>query len=133
MADKPMQLEARNEILIVDDDNDVRESLCDVLEQCGFVVVSAGNGQEALELLRNRASADLVLLDLQMPIMDGWEFLRQYHTDLNFVHVPVVVLSASTPPFPDDVDAVLRKPVSIVELLETIGHYTTRTARHLHN
>lgn len=80
-------------ILVVDDEPDVR-TLCRVnLEYSGYGVVEAGSGAEALDLVKNR-KPDLVLLDLMMPRMDGWEVLRLLKEDEDTATIPVVLLTA---------------------------------------
>jgi CheY-like chemotaxis protein len=82
------------EILVVDDDRDIRESLQDVLELEGYAVSTARNGQEALAVARASRPA-LILLDLFMPVMDGVEFRRRQLQDPDLAQVPVVVVSAA--------------------------------------
>jgi CheY-like chemotaxis protein len=81
-------------ILIVEDDAGTREALSMILTAQGFAVVGAANGQEALGLLRGDVRPDLILLDLMMPIMDGWQFRREQVKDPALAPIPVVVLSA---------------------------------------
>ena len=81
-------------ILVVDDDLAIRTMLETVLEDEGYQVVLAGNGQEALEQVRRQRPA-LVLLDLMMPIMNGWEFLETVKTTPELKNLPILLLSAS--------------------------------------
>jgi CheY-like chemotaxis protein len=83
-------------ILIVDDDEAIRETLAQVLAEEGFGVDASANGREALAWLRAHAggSTVLVLLDLMMPIMDGRAFLREKEGDPSLSSVPVVVITA---------------------------------------
>ncbi|MGE5359086.1 MAG: response regulator [Bacteroidales bacterium] len=81
-------------ILIVDDDADVREMLCQFFTIEGYSVATARNGKEALDKLRSGSSADLILLDLMMPVMDGWQFRLEQQRDPVLAGIPVVVLSA---------------------------------------
>src|SRR5688500_2048491 len=62
-------------LLVVDDDRDVLEALRDVLQDSGFLVLTAANGREALDLLDTGARPDLAIVDLMMPVMDGWAFV----------------------------------------------------------
>lgn len=81
-------------ILIVEDDDSIRETLQALLEQRDYVVRTAANGKEALEVLRaNRPN--LILLDLMMPILDGWEFLERLNGDEDIADIPVLVVSGS--------------------------------------
>jgi CheY-like chemotaxis protein len=82
-------------ILIVDDDADVREMLGQLFAIEGYAVATAGNGREALDQLRHADQlADLILLDLMMPVMDGWQFRLEQQRDPRLASIPVVVLSA---------------------------------------
>ena len=83
-------------ILIVDDDNDVRSALSEMLEEEGFAVEGAHNGREALAYLRaGGAHPAVILLDLMMPGMDGWDFRSEQMRDPKLAGVPVVIVSAS--------------------------------------
>jgi CheY-like chemotaxis protein len=80
-------------ILVVDDERDIRELVRDILRFEGYTVVTASNGREALEHLRSADLPRLILLDLMMPIMNGWEFRAEQLQDRRIMSVPVVVLS----------------------------------------
>ena len=82
-------------VLVVDDDYDLRETMRDVLEDEGYMVETASNGQEALDCLRDGNSPEVVVLDLMMPVMDGWHFLDEIKRDPALADIPVVVMSAS--------------------------------------
>ena len=84
-------------ILIVEDDEDLREMMAQLLALEGFKAETAANGREALAYLALGDRPDVILLDLMMPVMDGWEFRRQQVTDPALAAVPVVVLSAVEP------------------------------------
>jgi CheY-like chemotaxis protein len=113
-----------NLILVVDDDRDIRETLTDVLQDEGFKVVSAANGRDALSYLRGSTRPCLILLDLMMPVMDGWAFRHFQSEDPSLREIPVVVLSAA-PEAEGALGAipVLRKPVSFDNLVGTISQY----------
>jgi CheY-like chemotaxis protein len=81
-------------ILIVDDKATSRELLHTVLERQGYAISEAANGQEALEKIRAEAP-DLVLLDLQMPILNGYEVLDELRKDAAYTTLPVIALTAS--------------------------------------
>jgi CheY-like chemotaxis protein len=81
-------------ILVVEDDTATREALVLVLSGAGFTVASAANGQEALTQLHGELRPDLILLDLMMPVIDGWQFRREQVRDPALSAIPVVVLSA---------------------------------------
>jgi DNA-binding response OmpR family regulator len=82
------------EILIVDDDPDIKDLLTALLESEGFQTRSASNGLEALEAIRSHAP-DMILLDLMMPVMDGWQFRAEQKRESAISEIPVVVLSAA--------------------------------------
>ena len=83
----------RRTILVVEDDSDLRDAILDVLESAGFDVFTAGDGREAFQILGNLHEPALVLLDLKMPVMDGFEFRRQLLETPGVSEVPMVVLS----------------------------------------
>jgi CheY-like chemotaxis protein len=82
-------------VLVVDDEADVRESLAALLGACGIRVLTAGNGREALDLIRATAPPAVVLLDLRMPVMSGEQFLAERQADPALSAIPVVVSSAT--------------------------------------
>jgi CheY-like chemotaxis protein len=81
--------------LIVDDDKHIREALREYLNGDGFEVVCAADGQEALEVLQQGTRPDVIVLDLLMPVMDGWDFRAAQLRDPALAKVPVVIISAS--------------------------------------
>ncbi|HZU36161.1 MAG TPA: response regulator [Gemmataceae bacterium] len=82
-------------VLIVEDEDTTRDMLAMLLQAEGYSVAGAGNGEEALAYLRNRRVPNLILLDLMMPIMDGWKFRRIQRKDPLLAEIPVVVVSAA--------------------------------------
>ena len=114
---------ARPTVLIVEDDPDALEALGDLLESHGYGVSSARNGAEALRLLKDLPLPRLIVLDLLMPTMDGWEFRLRQKNDPRIAGIPVVVVSASSGAKPIDADTILRKPVDIDRLLETVARH----------
>lgn len=82
-------------ILVVDDDDDLRASICEALEAEGYQSVGARNGEEALTTLRRRPKIDLVLLDLMMPVMSGHEFRKAQLADPDLARLPVVPMTAT--------------------------------------
>jgi DNA-binding response OmpR family regulator len=83
-----------NHILVVDDDAAIRELVVDILELSDYRVKTAWNGAVALEEVRAERPC-AVLLDLMMPVMDGWEFLRRCRRDARGATLPVAVMSAA--------------------------------------
>jgi CheY-like chemotaxis protein len=116
--------QAGKTILVVEDDMATREALAMILSAEGYEVVSAGDGREALASLRGPSRPDLILLDLMMPIMDGWQFRREQAQDPTLSVIPVVVLSAdgNVQQKATSLRAAgyLQKPVDLENLLEVI-------------
>jgi CheY-like chemotaxis protein len=118
-------------VFVVEDDRDIRESVVEVLEDEGYVVSSASDGQEGLLILRHaRPKPDLILLDLMMPIMNGFQFREEQRKDPELSAIPVVVITA-------DVNArakaeslgaagFVQKPVKIQPLLDIIEQHLLR-------
>ena len=114
MADQSGKL-----VLVVEDDPDIREAICLLLEYEGYTVRSAENGAVATRLLHDGPAPALVLTDLMMPVMNGWELIRALRAS-DLADVPVVVVSATVDGrLPEDIEH-LRKPVDADELLHTI-------------
>ena len=116
------QPEARHPILIVDDDEDIRDSLAECHQLEGFTVATAANGAEGLARLREDATPSLVLLDLMMPVLDGYGFLEQQRRDPRVARVPVLVITAGA------IDRgrtggveVMRKPLDLGRLLAVVA------------
>src|SRR5689334_14948724 len=103
-------------VLIVDDDNEFRTAVAHVLSSTGYTIVEARQGLEALRLLRAGLRPGVILLDLMMPIMDGFQFLKERARDPALAALPVVVMSASyrRPALPHDF---LTKPASLDAVL----------------
>jgi CheY-like chemotaxis protein len=119
-------------VLVVEDDPDIRATLCEALEDHGYSSVGAGNGVEALEYLRGAAEPPcLILLDLMMPVMDGETFRNEQRADPKLAEIPVVVISAYR-----DVERhakelaaeYLQKPVRLETLLETARRHCDSAA-----
>jgi CheY-like chemotaxis protein len=114
-------------VMVVEDDKDSREMLCDYLERNGYRVAPAANGQEALGLLDEVAGLCVILLDLMMPIMNGWQFRDRQRNHSRCGEVPVVVLSAYPPAVKESTavgfDRVLTKPVDLREVLKIVSAY----------
>ena len=119
---------AGRSVCVVDDDADIREALSDVLSIEGYDVISADDGESALGLLRKRRSdCRLILLDLMMPQMNGWEFRRQQLQDPAIAAIPVLLLTgAGTAAKSIDelhVAGTIEKPVELETLLAEVAHY----------
>jgi CheY-like chemotaxis protein len=111
-------------ILIVEDDKEIRETLALLLRYEGYEVFEVANGKEGLDLLPRVTIPCLILLDLMMPVMDGWEFLRAKQTDIKIAPIPVVVVSAL-----DSAEAasgtvgLIKKPIEYEILLQVVRQY----------
>ena len=110
------------DVLVIEDDAGIGESLVELLEMEGHQVRWAKDGIEGLELLRQRRP-EIILLDLLMPRMDGFQFRETQKNDAEFADVPVIVLSAHANI--DEVDAVafVQKPFNIPQLLDAVERH----------
>ncbi len=119
----------KKKILLVDDDPGVRRMLQRVLEEEDYAVVGAANGLEALEWV-TKAAPDLVLLDLSLPIQNGWDTFERLSTD--YPLLPVMVITARPnqlfPALASGAGAFMEKPLDLPKLLRTIGELLTESA-----
>jgi len=109
-------------VLVVDDDPNLVRLMSKFLTLEGFAPVPASNGAEALKYLREGGSASVILLDLRMPVMDGWTFRREQRGDPGLAQIPIVVLSGMETDTVQDMDAAasFHKPVSFVEVVSAV-------------
>ena len=124
-------MRAGKHILVIDDDVDVRNVMSLLLRAEGYRVATAANGRDALDYLGQGEVPDLILLDVMMPVMDGWQFLQRQQQDPALAQIPIIILSAAS-----DVTSVavahFQKPVPFDQLLETIKKYCwERNGTHL--
>ena len=109
-------------MLVVDDDPDIRELLFTALADEGFEVVPAANGEEALAIIKT-FRPDVIVLDLMMPVMDGWQFAGELHQ--RDEDIPLVLLSAARdlPAHAKSLGAaeIIAKPFDLSELLPKIA------------
>ncbi|HKQ68201.1 MAG TPA: response regulator [Polyangiaceae bacterium] len=132
-----MQLDGANgerRLLLVEDDGELRGFLAELLRGDGYDVVGASNGSEALEYLKRAPAPDLILLDLMMPVKDGWQFRIEQRRDPSISSIPVLAISADDTPKAAAIDAegYIKKPFHYPELLESIKHVIdTRRLAHL--
>jgi CheY-like chemotaxis protein len=122
-------------LLVVDDDDELRALLAQSLQEHGYSVATAPNGREALDRLRSAALPAAVLLDLNMPTMNGWQFCAAKNADQVLRAVPVIVLSAAASKDPASpyylaVEEVVAKPIEIEGLLSAIERLLGRSSRH---
>lgn len=110
-------------ILLVDDDPEQVDLLAIFLNRLGFSTAIACDGQQALEeLLRSYALPSLILLDLKMPRMDGWEFLERKRNDPELAPIPVVIITGDRADAPENIPA-LSKPLSLRNLALAANFY----------
>jgi CheY-like chemotaxis protein len=114
-------------LLLVEDDDDVRDAIAASLRDEGYVVAEAGNGRLALEWLQRNADPCLVLLDLWMPVMSGFELRAKMVQDPRLAAVPLIVVSAAGDgkARAEEMGAIgyLRKPLDLPDLLATVERY----------
>ena len=110
-------------VLIVEDEEDLRELMQQALESRGYAVVTAEEGQDALAKLDGIEPPCLVLLDLLMPGMNGWEFFSKLRERPELEGVPVIVHSSASERAPAGVTQVLQKPITFERLLAIVGNY----------
>ncbi|MFP2928940.1 response regulator [Pyxidicoccus sp. 3LG] len=115
---------AQHSILVVEDDQDIREAVSELLELEGYQVHSACNGQDGLNVLATLRQPCLVLLDLMMPVLTGYEFLERLRVTGTQALVPVLIMTAShVTELPGGAVGMLRKPVEMTHLLAVIARH----------
>jgi CheY-like chemotaxis protein len=116
----------RRAVMIIDDDDAIREALEDVLSDEGYEVVGVSDGQQALDYLHGEKRPHAILVDLWMPVMDGWKFLDALLEDPRLCRIPLVVLTAARDQRARDlrVAEVLTKPVQLQQVLGALERLT---------
>jgi CheY-like chemotaxis protein len=109
-------------VLVVDDEADMRDSLQELLEDAGFTVATAANGAEALEILNGEALPSVMILDLIMPVLSGNELYDQMQKDPRLSKIPVVISTSDPSRAPSGV-LIMKKPVELRRLLGTVRRY----------
>ncbi|HEX9101030.1 MAG TPA: response regulator [Polyangia bacterium] len=119
----PHPAESRGTILVVEDDHDIRVSVRALLEDEGYTVLTVTNGLAALSALeRATALPQLILLDLMLPIMDGWHFVERVRLNPRFTKIPFAIVSAyEEPPAPEGAVAFVKKPFDADALLRLVS------------
>jgi two-component system response regulator CpxR len=113
-------MERSGTVMVVDDDEAIREALSDLLEDEGYEVVCVKNGKEALEALGSMPHPGVLLLDLMMPVMSGWEVLEVMQEDVLLADIPVVVVSAMCAPGAREF---IQKPIDLSQLLDVVHKF----------
>lgn len=112
---------SRRQVLVVDDDPDIRESLSVLLEAEGYDVVVAADGAQAVAQME-RERPCFVILDLMMPVMDGWQVAAHMQDSSALSSIPMCIVTA-TPEWAPATSAVLTKPVNLHELLRVVADH----------
>ena len=111
-------------ILVIEDHELARRALATLLSTMGYEVVEAANGREALATLATEARPDVILLDLVMPIMDGWEFMKRQRRDWRLCTIPTIVISGVPSHDPRCLEMpivrLLPKPYTLEQLMAAI-------------
>jgi len=117
------QKDPGNRVLLVEDEPLTVEALASILEMEGYEIQAAYDGSTGLDMLRSAPPPCLVLLDLDLPIIDGREFLRIQKRDWRIANIPVIVITGSASPAAPEASAVLSKPVDVPTLLALMADY----------
>jgi CheY-like chemotaxis protein len=123
MVDPVRAAQSAPSVLVVEDDADIRECLCLILEEHGYAPCAAANGREALELLETmREPPRIVITDLMMPVMSGWELIAALERQERMARTAVLVVTAIGAVLapPARASLLLHKPVDVDELLSAI-------------
>jgi two-component system alkaline phosphatase synthesis response regulator PhoP len=119
-------MKQKPKILVVDDDVDLVAVMKGTLESKAYEVIAAYNGKEGLEKAKNE-KPDLILLDIMMPVMDGFNFAEQFGKDPSLKKIPVLALTSFSDslgqPFPFEVSEFLKKPLKPKELLAKVEEH----------
>jgi adenylate cyclase len=107
-------------VFVTDDDDEWRESVRELLEQQGFIVLDARSGGEALARMRGISGPAVAIIDLVMPGIDGWELIETIRADRDLKRIPIIVISAHAIEPVEGADRVLAKPVVPSELLRHV-------------
>lgn len=116
-------------VLVVDDDEDIRQCLREVLVDEGYRVETAVHGRQALDVLAREEPPCLMLLDLMMPVMDGEALLAHVRARPELSQIPVVVISAASGAEPPEGTRLLRKPVALDAVLREVERFCTPCPR----
>jgi CheY-like chemotaxis protein len=112
-------------VLVVEDDDDIREVVASALENEGFQVYQAETGARALELLKFIPHPSLILADLMMPVMSGWDLINALSKDDRLATLPVIVISAAEQNEPTGYRRI-KKPFDLDELVKIVDELCVR-------
>jgi len=110
-------------VLIVEDEEDLRELMCDALQMHGYTVVTAQEGSDALRKIDDIGCPCVILLDLLMPGMNGWDFFDKLRERPELASVPVIIHSSAASRAPAGATRVLQKPLAFETLVSVVGEY----------
>lgn len=122
-----MNTSAIKKILVVDDDEGIRETLRMSLEIEGYTVRTASNGKEALDDVMRSSDIGLILLDLMMPVMNGWQFVEEITKLEQYSNIPIILVTAYNDRAKEmRVSEVVSKPLEFKKLLKIVkDHYVS--------
>lgn len=123
------EAEASQPVMVVEDDLDIRAMVTQLLELEGYRVIATADGNEALHMLRAGARPCVILLDLMMPTMSGWQFREEQSRDPDLAAIPVVVITGDGRAgiAPIEAAGLLKKPIDLDVLLATIQRFAQAT------
>lgn len=110
-------------VFVADDDDAVRDSAQDILEDEGYLVLGARNGTEALSRMRGISGPAVALIDLVMPGMDGWDLIDAMRADVDLKRIPIIVISGQGREPIKGTDRVMRKPYKATELVGAVREF----------
>lgn len=115
-------------VLLVEDDQDIREILQESIERAGFEVHSAGHGKAALELLTKIPTPDLIVFDMIMPVMNGRQFAKALSVDERLSSIPIIAMSAAEDRI-EEIKAceVFSKPMNLKDLIQSIRKHSRKS------
>ena len=131
LAGREVRLSGEIRLLLVEDDVSIRTALAEMLSDEGYAVTAVNNGAEALDELRQGTPPDVILLDLMMPVMDGWEFRVAQRSDPMIGTIPLLAMSADLSAKAQAIaaDAYVRKPIDFPDLLRQLNIVVRRATR----
>jgi CheY-like chemotaxis protein len=127
-----METQREPRVLLVEDDSLTREALAYILEVEGYYVSTAEDGKQGLEILHRSPRPFVVLLDLGLPIVNGYEFLRSQKQDPEIADIPVFVITAVFEPSVPNATVVLPKPLDLPKLMGLLSAYSHRNQERGH-